>query len=308
MKPGMAPHDHFRCAGKVFIVGEYACIEGGPALVTTVAPEFSLRVFRDDSKESCPSPFAAQSPAGLYLAKKQDVTKNTRFEWLDPYVTPIGVGSSSAQFLLTVAAIAKLEGKPLPSSEQVLRLYWDIVGDTQGLRPSGVDVLAQWMGGPVLVCNEPFSARRLRAWNPNKAGFVLAFTGKKAKTHDHLKELRERGFPQSFRNIMQRLSVVTAEAANFWEASDERNLGLALNRYQEILTDGALSPADFARQVAEAQKWAGVLGCKGTGAQGGDCILFLAEASAYNDVAKRIQSHGWQPIVPEWANSGIRDS
>lgn len=296
-----------RCAGKVFIVGEYACIEGGPALVTTVGPEFSLHIVRDASAPSREPaiPFAAQSPAGLFLAEKKASLEGVRLEWVDPYATPIGVGSSSAQFLLSVAAVAKLEGKPLPSAPEVLDLYWKIVGDSQGLRPSGVDVLAQWMGGPLFVCNAPFSARKLKPWRADNAAFVMAFTGTKAKTHDHLKELRERGFPKSFQNVLQRLNALTTEAATAWDRSDERALGLTLNKYQDVLSSGELAPAAFAREVAEVQKWPGVLGCKGTGAQGGDCLLFLVEAASHNDVLRRIQSRGWQPIEPAWTSAGL---
>lgn len=293
----------FRCAGKVFIVGEYACIEGGPALVTTVAPEFSLRVVRDASQRNHKLPFAEQSPAGLYLSTKRGALEQVRLEWLDPYATPIGVGSSSAQFLLSVAAVADLEGSPKPSPAEVLKLYWDVVSDTQGIRPSGVDVVAQWVGGPLVVVNEPFSARPIKRW-PGPAAFVMAFTGTKAKTHEHLKELAERGFPKTYRSMLHRLNAVTAEAVKSWEAGDASILGLSLNRYQQVLAEASLAPADFMSTLREVQKWPGVLGCKGTGAQGGDCVLLLVEKAAQNDVLRQIFAQGWKPIVPEWTHTG----
>lgn len=293
----------FRCAGKVFIVGEYACIEGGPAIVTTVAPEFSLRVTHDSSQRQHKLPFADQSPAGLYLSTKRSALEGVRLEWVDPYAAPIGVGSSSAQFLLSVAAVADLEGSPKPTPAEILKLYWETVDDTQGIRPSGVDVVAQWVGGPLVVINEPFSSRPIDRWSGN-AAFVMAFTGTKAKTHEHLKDLAARGFPKSYRPMLHRLNAVTTEAIKSWETRNERILGLSLNRYQQILAEASLAPADFMEKLTELQKWPGVLGCKGTGAQGGDCVLFLVEPRVQNDILKRIHDQGWQPIVPEWAFGG----
>lgn len=307
------------CPGKIFITGEYSCISGGPALLGTVGPAFELFVepisavsgTPRDRESTAPalafeSPFHPNSPAGLLLRKYADDVKDQVFRWIDPYETAIGVGSSSAQFILSLAAIAKLREEPLPSPGDALRLYWNIVGDSQGTRPSGADVVAQWIGGPIVFRNEPFSADKLGPWD-DASVFVLAHTGKKAKTHEQLASLRERGFPSAFRPVLRSLDAVTKTAIAAWRIGDAKALGAALNDYQRVLTEGDLAAPQFTTKFTEVQKWPGVLGCKGTGAQGGDCLLFLVTPTSYDSVADRIRAEGWSPIRANWTGTGLKN-
>jgi mevalonate kinase len=292
----------FGCSGKIFIVGEYACIEGGPSLLGTIGPDFSLTVARDGEQSH---PFAKQSPAGLYLDSVAEVWREFKFEWRDPYDTPIGVGSSSAQFLLSVAAVAKLRREALPSASEVLKLYWKTVGTSQGIRPSGADVVAQWLGGPVVVQNEPFMTRKLQPWKNDDAEFVLAFTGQKAKTHEHLKELRSRGFPEAFRDTLARLNEITLGAVEAWEIENSVLLGKSLTSFQNALDVGGLASPDFSAQLESLAKVPGVLGCKGTGAQGGDCVLFLVERTRRDSIFEALRAQGWSPFQAQWSNQPL---
>lgn len=289
------------CGGKVFIVGEYACIEGGPALLGTIAPEFSITIER--SNDCAPSSsMHEQSPAGLYLRSQEHVLKGVRLIWDDPYATPIGVGSSSAQFILSVAAIAHLKGQPLPTAKSILELYWKTVGQSQGIRPSGADVVAQWVGGNILFRNKPFECRSLRPWSSD-AQFILAYTGHKAKTHEHLLKLEQAGFPHAYRSSLQHLDNLTLKALQAWEDADARSLGLTLNEYQSALLKAGLASAEFTAALGEIQKLSGVLGCKGSGAQGGDCVLLLVERPHTQEIMQSLSSRGWQPQVIQWTTS-----
>lgn len=292
----------FRCAGKVFITGEYACIEGGPSLIGTVAPSFELRVVRERGEHALP--FADLSPAGLYLNANRDALRDVRLEWRDPYSTPIGVGSSSAQFIMSVAAVFRLRDQAMPGPQDVLDLYWRTVGASQGLRPSGVDVVAQWLGGPAVIRNSPYTSQKLAPWKSDST-FILAYTGKKAKTHEHLKKLSERGFPDAFRDVLNRLNEITVGAIEAWEAGNSRLLGSALNAFQETLTRGELAPASFTEELRILQRWPGVYGAKGSGAQGGDCVLMLVEDRLVNQICEDIRNLGWSPTVASWTHEGI---
>lgn len=292
----------FSCPGKIFIIGEYACIEGGPSLLGTLAPEFVLEIGHSKGRAL---PFAAESPAGLYLQTQRDILNEVSLVWQDPYKMPLGVGSSSAQFLLSVAAVSKLRDQSLPSVQELLELYWKTVGSSQGLRPSGADVLAQWVGGPVVVQNKPVSVKKL-ADLPKSAQFILAHTGHKAKTHEHLKTLADRGFPKAFAGLLDELNAITLSAIEAWKLGDTRSLGPSLNAFQSALADGGLAPAEFNSKLKSLQTWQGVLGCKGAGAQGGDCVLFLVENAHVSTVCEQIRALGWMPILPEWMKTGIQ--
>lgn len=292
----------FSCAGKVFITGEYACLEGGPALLGTVGPLFELTVEKTTTAHF--APFAAQSPAGLYLAANADALEGVKLTWLDPYDTPIGVGSSSAQFNLSVAAMHWLRKQPQPGAEEVLKMYWRIVGESQGLRPSGADIVSQWLGGPVVVRNSPFTAEKLEPW-AGTAQFILAYTGTKAKTHEHLLGLRARGFPREFRDIFKQLDEITLNVIAAWRARDAAQLGRGLNIFQHTLTHGGLAPLEFTSKLESIQQWPGVLGCKGSGAQGGDCVLLLVEPSATADIFAKLVEYGWSPKLAKWRAEGL---
>jgi len=298
----------FNCAGKVFIVGEYSCIQGGPSLLGTVGPEFTLNVLDDPSQKQHEFPFAAQSPAGLYLnaIPDQSIFTEKRLEWIDPYLAAIGVGSSSAQFLLSVAAVAKLMDRPLPSAQEVLGLYWNTVGTSQGVRPSGNDVVAQWVGGPVIVRNNPYETRKLKPWSGGTAEFLLAFTGSKARTHEHLKALSQRDFPQAYGSVFERLDEITTRSIEAWEKQNPTKLGLTLSAYQRALGEGGLAAHSFTDQLEEMEAWEGVYGVKGSGAQGGDCVLFLIESEFRIPIGQKLFTLGWQPISVEWSNFGLR--
>lgn len=293
----------FSCPGKVFIAGEYACIEGGSSLVGTVSPEFSLEIIRDSSTTHRHS-FASQSPAGLYLSKHLNALSEVRLQWSDPYSTPIGVGSSSAQFILSLAAVATLEDQPLPTAAEVLKQYWQTVGATQGLRPSGVDVVAQFTGGPTIVRNEPFSARKISPWAGDGI-FILAYTGAKAKTHEHLMSLQERGFPKSFASCLREIERLTLQAIEAWQESRAKILGSVMTAYQNELTKAGLASAEFTTRLADIQSWTGVLGCKGTGAQGGDCVLLLVDPQYKSAISTKLNSLGWLPLDPAWTTTGL---
>ena len=293
----MSASKTFSCAGKVFITGEYACIEGGPALVGTVGPEFTLELSQEAGEH--PLPFAAGSPAGLFLAKHADTLRGARLTWRDPYTTPIGVGSSSAQFLLSVAAVCELLGQPRPGGAEILELYWQTVGKSQGVRPSGVDVVAQWLGGPLVVRNKPYESRKLSQWS-GEATFLLAFTGSKAKTHEHLLSLSDRGFPHAFGSTLTKLNIVTLGAVEAWETGRADLMGRALTNYQQTLSLGGLAPKEFTAEIESVARTPGVLGAKGSGAQGGDCALLLVENDKIAEVSAAISARGWQPITVSW--------
>lgn len=297
----------FTCGGKVFITGEYSCIEGGPALLTTVGPSFTLIVEEKSEGTAASMPFADASPAGIYLNSNRAALEGTRLTWKDPYDTPIGVGSSSAQFLLSVAVVAHLMDRPLPKADEVLDLYWKTVGASQGLRPSGVDVVAQWLGGPIVVRNAPFQAHKLSPWREaDDAVFALAFTGKKARTHEHLQMLHAHGFPDAFASAFTELNAVTSRSIEAWEKQDAHLLGRSLTEYQRALAKHGLAPSDFTGELEKVASLSGVLGCKGSGAQGGDCVLLLIDRAAYGEVAESMRGRGWQPLLMNLSCGGVR--
>lgn len=296
-----------RCPGKVILLGEYSVMAGGPALVGAVAPYFELHAQKVLEGGALVHPFAAPSPAGLlcsqFVKRFGGELEGVRLKWVDPYATPIGVGSSSAQFVLTYRVLSKILGLPPADAEHILQDYWDIVGDTQGLRPSGADVVSQLEGGVIHFVNEPFACQPLQLTIEGKfAGrFLLAFTGSKMRTHEHLKSLALRGYPGAFEPMFARMNAITAKGVAAWTENDVVAFGASLNAYQDVMNEFELSKDPVVRAVTAARHWPGVLGCKGSGAQGGDCALLLIREAAHESIVAKARSEGWQTFDVEWA-------
>lgn len=284
-----------QCGGKVILFGEYAVIEGGPALVVSCEPSFKITATPVGSinQRAGRHPFADQSPAGLFLNSCRPKWEQYDLQWDDPYQTPIGVGSSSAQFVLSINVVRRIQGLRPMSLEQVLDLYWNTVGSTQGLRPSGADVAAQYKGGALVFSNRPVKCDELGApeWSSQ---FLLAFTGIKAKTHEHLIQLCQRGFPREFSLMLDQLNALTLRAQDLWTTPHADKFGELMNEYQAILEHNIDSPAEYRKKISALQNSAGVLGAKGCGAQGGDCVLVLADSQDLDPCRRAIEAVGWQ--------------
>lgn len=289
----------YHCGGKVIILGEYSVLVGGQAVVGALKPEFELKVRRTDSYGIVHS-FAPESAVGRLITRAQvqhsDALGGVHFQWTDPYRTPIGVGSSSAQFILAYRAIHDLLSMKAPDSAVLLEDYWETVGNSQGMRPSGADVVAQNEGGVIVFRNHPFHLRKLdeEPFAGQGMSFWLAYTGSKIRTHEHLKQLSERGFPVAFAGMLQGMEELVVAGLTAWRAGDATRLGDAMNRYQDIMNKAALSNEAVVNEITRAREWPGVLGCKGSGAQGGDSALFLIEDASKPQLEQHCHALGWE--------------
>ncbi len=268
----------FFCPGKVFVLGEYACLAGKPALVATTKPHFKLQILPN---ENFKMPFHPLSPAGRLLLEHQKILQKFSFKWADPYSEPIGVGSSSAQFLLSIKALLWIKKKPFPSLEKLLAAYWKYsLPQTKfaerssfGIRPSGFDLLAQSLGS-VHKISSPQNTKQLGPWRGD-AIWGLIFTGKKVKTHEHLLKLKKIGFPRNYKNMINDLHTITENGIDAWEKKNSLSLSKNLKEYQRILSKTEIVPKNFTQLIEKIQNIPGVLGVKGSGVQGGDSILVL---------------------------------
>jgi mevalonate kinase len=289
----------YQCPGKVILLGEYSVLVGGQAIVGALKPEFELKVHRTDSYGIIHT-FAPESPAGRLITRAQaqhgDTLGGVRLEWIDPYRVPIGVGSSSAQFILAYRALHDLLTMKQPDTGVLLEDYWETVGSSQGLRPSGADVVAQNEGGVIVFRNHPYHLRKLdeTPFAGQNVSLWLAFTGSKMRTHEHLKQLAERGFPVAFTGMIQTMEELVVAGLMAWRAGDAPRVGDCFNRYQDVMNKAALSEEPVVAEITRAREWPGVLGCKGSGAQGGDSVLFLIEDGSRSQLETRCHALGWE--------------
>lgn len=283
----------FKVPGKAFILGEYSCLLGYPALVVSFPPYFELVVKRDSHFRECQHSFHPASPAAHLIENFSNSLKGHVLEWHDPYPQLIGVGSSTAQFLAVHSFLRKIE--PRLSSSDLLSDYWSASGvdkNTQ-VRPSGVDLLAQQKTGFILVSSPHFTEMQMP--ESDEVEWVLIFTGQKQKTHEHLEYLKRLQFPGTFQSTLVELNDATYRGILAMQEGDWPEVGKVLNQFQKMLEHSPLELSQEWRGNIEAiQSVQGVLGCKGSGAQGGDCFIALIAKEHRVSIEAFIQKKGFQ--------------
>lgn len=158
--------------GKVLLLGEYAVLDGAPALVAAVdagvrcdwEPGPALRIEAPDDRFVAPALEAAGAPPGRW-----------RFApWRPPPTrTKAGLGSSAAATVVAVRAALEARGAPF-GPEEVFRRAHPVHARVQG-SGSGVDVAASAWGGVLRF--EAGSVEPARAVRP-----VVVWSGASAAT------------------------------------------------------------------------------------------------------------------------------
>ncbi|MBI2608041.1 MAG: hypothetical protein HYW47_00375 [Deltaproteobacteria bacterium] len=297
----------YSCPGKVFILGEYACLKGTSALVGTFLPRFELKLLRKKKHEiKILIPFHKDSPAGKLLLNNQELLSEYTLQWMDPYKTPIGVGSSSAQFLLSLNAVRDLKKKKLSSQEDILKEYWHY-NPTHIYKPSGCDVMAQLIGGITVIKNEPLKTKSVPLWRDESSSFLLAFTGEKVKTHEQLKELYQKGFPHKYAPTLSRLDNLVLNGISAWERENPELLGKVINQYQQVLHTSLVSTS-YHSLIESIQSLPFVYGCKGSGAQGGDSLLILYKKKEEEKLKDFLKRNKLEIYKIQWSERGFYSS
>ena len=248
-------------------MGEYLILFGGPALVIATTPRFKLKVF--ESKKSF-HPFHPKSPAGLLL--KEQNLKNIFFEFSDPYFGSGGMGASSAQFVLIHSYLN------LKKDMSWQALYKSYRAQSSGVenwrRPSGGDVIAQFMGG-ISSFHPRLNSLENLSWSFSDLEFSLFKTSQKLATHLHLNE--ERDFQKDLQKP-ERLSEVSAlveQASAALKACNSDSFIEAFAAFSKILESLKLVAVPTQKILKALRMHSEVLASKGCGAMGVDVICVL---------------------------------
>ena len=260
---------------KAFLVGEYSVLEGAPGIVATFAPRFTLGSGVASDKEETLPLFHPESPAGRFL---YDNPWEGIWEFNDPHEGAGGFGGSTAEFLLAYA-IAEIKRERPPDANSV----WDAWSRYKKLNPtaSGVDLVAQWLGGTVLVDTVKKSAQKMAIGEIGKS--ILFFSAshqpdRKVKTHEHLK--KKAVYSTAVSRILRELVMGAWDALSYDQASQ---LGLAMNEYGDTLRSAGLEISETTEDRRAIAKLAGVLGVKGTGAMQADGLVVLLDPSVVGE-------------------------
>lgn len=267
---------------KTFLVGEYIALHGGPALIATTAPYFTVDLQAGAGQVD----FPVNSPAWNLWQKVEESRHNITFN--DPYNGLGGMGASSAQFLGAFYASRQLLEREVSQAE-LLEEYLQVAWNGQGIPPSGYDVIAQHLGGCVHI-EKNKNIYKSYTWQFSDIGFVLVHTQRKLATHEHLRGLGELG-------DLVGLAAIAEHALQAFKCSDSAGFIEAINTtYQELLSLNLV--AEHTQQMLfELQKDADILAAKGCGALGADIILLITPVLELNSLVAKLQSADYKVIA-----------
>jgi mevalonate kinase len=274
----------FSAPSKTFLIGEYAVLRGGPALVLNTGPRFEFSAVRGARGVAG---IPAGSPAAKWIEQRAPLLSDWQIQFRDPHEGLGGFGASSAQFLfvhalttlLQISVSRAVEGLDLKA---LLNDFKVLVGG----KASGADVLAQAVGQVAVVSD---GAARAKGWPFPDLQFAILRTGGKVQTHLHLADL---DLEPAQRLIEPAHHVTDAFAAGsaekFVQAVREYAITLRELHWQAPSTVALL-------QRFEDQAWCKAV--KGCGALGADTILVLYAREDSPEVERFFAAEKLVPIA-----------
>lgn len=269
---------------KTFLLGEYAAIHGGSAIIVLTTPCFQLAL----NEVSHQRPFHPDSPAGKLWASYH--ANSSHLIWRDPYQGKGGLGASSAQFIGVYLAQCYLS-QQTPCFDALLANYYQYAWSGEGLRPSGYDIIAQ-VSHQCVYINQQTSLTTCFDWPFRELSFVLVRSGEKLATHQHLQTL-------SLPTNTHALSAIVDRAKIAFEHADNDLLIEAINTYQSHLTELGLTATHSLEKINRLKKNKNILAIKGCGAMGADVLLLIFPRQGIEKEIAMLTAMGWNVLATE---------
>lgn len=303
--------------GKIFLIGEYAVLDGAPAVVAAVkasAVGQFVPGFEPESPfvdEAVRAALAGLGERAQALPPGSVLIDSTAFQRGGK---KLGVGSSAAVVAASVAAVMEMAGLPVADNRQmVFSLAERAHRAAQGGLGSGADVAAAVHGGLVHYRRPPGGYPVIEQVRlPAGVRLVVFAEGTPASTPDMVRMVRAYadGNPDGYKRVMQPLR---AQAEDFVEALSMGNVDALLSAARSYL-DGLteLGGRAGAPIVTARFQMAGDLAinlggvAKPSGAGGGDVgVALFADDAAARDFASRLPHLGLAVVDLGLDNLGV---
>lgn len=326
--------------GKLVVLGEYAVLEGVPALVLAVdrrvrvslapaggdtwviaAPTLSkqarLRVRAGGVAWGTATPVELAWVGTLLEhvpfrrrlpACRVELASDALYLLRPGTRTKLGLGSSAALVVALLGALHALAGLPPPTLGEAIGAHRAI----QGGRGSGIDAAASLTGGLVRFQRDAGGARAARVSLPGGLQWCCTYSGTPASTPSMLGQVaawRARE-PDGFARQMRELATISARGIDAVAANDADAFCRTLRDYMQALARfGESAGVDIASAPhRELGAIAAASGCvyKSCGAGGGDVgVTFAAEDGALQAFRTRAARAGYHVIDLHAARHGL---
>jgi phosphomevalonate kinase len=299
--------------GKALLCGEYAVLEGAPAVVAAV----DRRVTVAWTEDSTPMPPEVEATLALAQAAVGRVGRSLSLDASDLHQDQIklGLGSSAAAATAAAGAVFATHGYNLDEPTTLQRVFVCAFDGHASIAPqgSGVDVAASTFGGCLRFARngDEIETRALRL--PSELRIRLLWTGHAARTSELLGKVHElrRNDAGRYRACMERLAELAARFTAAFEAGNAPEVIAEAASYSNAmgaLGDAAGAPildARLGRAAELAGRFSG--SAKPCGAGGGDvAIAYFADPDAAKGFELACREEGLHPIDVSWGAAGVQ--
>ena len=322
--------------GKIVLCGEYAVLDGAPAICMAINKRARAEVRMADAdyqtvrtsgyidgewkflaKEDSSFEWIGDEPsrgsldllrevwATMGIDGNFDISLDSA-EFLDPVSRrKLGLGSSAA---LTVALVTALSDVTNRASDAAIAAG-EAHRRLQHGRGSGVDIAASLAGGVIEYRMPDSGACRPIQW-PAGLLYAVLWSGRPASTSDKLKRLDEARRNGGSGTSIARLCDASESTAKCWPAGETGELLDALNDYVDALmqfdVDHDLGIFDAGHQELAKAAAKRKLVYKPCGAGGGDTgIVFATDKEAVAEFTKFAGESGYKLLDVTLENSGV---
>jgi mevalonate kinase len=268
----------FSAKSKTFLVGEYAVLFGGRAILLATDPEFQLVVSRIDSREAILTGMAESSPGFLFFRKYRRVFDHLEIKFLDPYDGGGGFGASSAQYVLLYRLYSHLTGKPI-QLEAFLDEYRYFAGGGRVI-PSGADCVLQLHNRHIYFDSRNYYVEPLN-WNFPDIEFAIFRTNTKVPTHDCLQNLPTIDVSD--------LNSYVDDAKKSFLLENAETLCKSVINFSRAIVGKNLATKEIGSAIDLLLCTNGVLAAKGCGAMLADTIVVIFQKKKKKIVLKAIE-------------------
>jgi phosphomevalonate kinase len=299
-----------RAPGKAMIFGEYAVLDGAPAVVAAISRDAVARL---DAAAPAPGPFVAaavaRARADLLAAGREPPAQNPRIDSRALYdeTRKLGLGSSAAVTVAAYGSVLAGAGVGFADRERIFRACDEAHGEAQGARGSGADVAAAVWGG-FLEFRAGGPAAPL-AW-PASLELHLFDSGEAASTADRVGRYRRHAAEASgeHKPLADLLAALSGELLGALREAPSEVLDLverwndALDELGAALDVEILTPAH--RRIARAARAAGGA-AKPSGAGGGDLAIAFAPQGGGDELQAAVEREGFRRLDLTFGGPGL---